>query len=74
MKIFYFFNFNEPKKEDLMKKLKQFGIDNLYKLLNSDFNNMQLKIGQKKLFNKFMKVTRFNLIDIDVLKYLISIY
>ena len=58
---------NEPQKEALKKKLKKFGIDVPDKLLNSDNNNMNYKIGQKKLLNKYKKLqnSKFN-----ILKYL----
>ena len=61
---------NESRKKDLIKKLKKFGIDNPDKFLNSDYNKMGLRVGQKKLLNKLMKISKINLIDIDILKYL----
>ena len=67
--------FKEQKKEELVNKLKTFGIDDPDKLLDSNIENIELKIGQKKLLDKYKKIINLNKIninsnDFDILKYL----
>ena len=65
----------KTKKTELILKLKAYGIDNPDNLLDSNYENMELKIGQKKLLEKYKRIkieekASSNSNDIDILEYL----